>query len=256
YLAKSRLPNPLHSPAPLINAQTLYQCGLDANWQNIHMHETWLVCIHKERDQCCGTHGPKILEYLRSELKINETEKDFFNFKRGSVNVLGCSHLGGHKYAGIMLHYPSGHWFGDVRERSDVNKIVNSMKNGLIPVEFWRGRNAGNISQADDNFYSTEMVVDADDIIVQVVENNLLKELKGRKGDRLFELLKRHDIDIDCTCGGNLECATCHVYIESPEHNDEIDMLEYAQGYTNKSRLSCQIKLEKQHERLKIKIPK
>ncbi len=49
-------------------------------------------------------------------------------------------------------------------------------------------------------------------------------------------------------CGGSCACATCHVYL-SPEYGDifaepteeEVDLIEYLEGSTGESRLSCQL---------------
>lgn len=49
-------------------------------------------------------------------------------------------------------------------------------------------------------------------------------------------------------CGGNVSCATCHVYLEAKywdvfaePSEDERDMLEFAEDVTDQSRLSCQL---------------
>ncbi len=49
-------------------------------------------------------------------------------------------------------------------------------------------------------------------------------------------------------CGGNLNCATCHAYIDEtwrakidPPKEVELQMLQYALGVNDDSRLTCQI---------------
>lgn len=49
-------------------------------------------------------------------------------------------------------------------------------------------------------------------------------------------------------CGGNISCATCHVYLEEADRGrfdemcqDERDMLDFTEGATELSRLSCQM---------------
>ena len=49
-------------------------------------------------------------------------------------------------------------------------------------------------------------------------------------------------------CGGDMSCATCHVYCEDqtgfkPASADEEDLLELADGLRDTSRLGCQLKL-------------
>jgi len=64
-------------------------------------------------------------------------------------------------------------------------------------------------------------------------------------------------------CGGNMMCATCHVYVE-PEFaavaglasEDEAEMLEDAVCPPDeRSRLSCQIMLGPEHEGLTVVFP-
>ena len=60
-------------------------------------------------------------------------------------------------------------------------------------------------------------------------------------------------------CGGGCSCCTCHVWLESPSsppaHQDEKDLLEYAWGVDERSRLSCQIKLTPDHEHIVVSVP-
>ena len=56
----------------------------------------WLVCAHGTRDERCGRCGPPVMQALRDA---------------GSKLVLGCSHVGGHRFAANVLSYPSGEWF-------------------------------------------------------------------------------------------------------------------------------------------------
>lgn len=61
-------------------------------------------------------------------------------------------------------------------------------------------------------------------------------------------------------CGGNLECATCHVSIKeqktlSEPTEEELDMLDYAVSRTDASRLACQIKVTADMDGLCIQIP-
>lgn len=53
---------------------------------------------------------------------------------------------------------------------------------------------------------------------------------------------------IDADCGGQLSCATCHVHVDAewlallpPPSGDEDDLLGFAVGRDERSRLSCQI---------------
>lgn len=67
---------------------------------------------------------------------------------------------------------------------------------------------------------------------------------------------------IDADCGGELSCATCHVYVQKdwlgkldPASSDEMDLLELAYEPTDESRLSCQIKMSADLDGIVINIP-
>lgn len=66
----------------------------------------------------------------------------------------------------------------------------------------------------------------------------------------------RSFLQVEATCGGACECATCHVYLEPPTDggiaapvpdttDEEEDQLEYAIGATDDSRLACQVVITK-----------
>lgn len=95
-------------------------------------------------------------------------------------------------------------------------------------------------------------------------------EVEGQINETLMSVAKRHNLPgIEATCGGELECATCHAYLcdahtdplaqgqvdtaladaEAILHKDaqvseeEDDMLEYALRRKATSRLTCQVRI-------------
>jgi 2Fe-2S ferredoxin len=68
---------------------------------------------------------------------------------------------------------------------------------------------------------------------------------------------------IDADCGGQCACATCHVFVD-PAWSDRVgtpndmerSMLEFTDGLTPQSRLSCQIKVSAELEGLIVRLPK
>ncbi|KAF9110229.1 hypothetical protein BGX27_006621 [Mortierella sp. AM989] len=94
-------------------------------------------------------------------------------------------------------------------------------------------------------------------------------EIDAKVGERILDIVKDKDPSrsgvyqaLECTCGGQLECATCHVYIEPPFYarlpgvtDAEEDMLEYAVGRKESSRLGCQIKIKPEMEGMVVKLP-
>lgn len=72
-------------------------------------------------------------------------------------------------------------------------------------------------------------------------------------GETLMDAAKRKEL-VEATCGGAVECATCHIHLVSstsevqavpvPEPtNEEEDQLEYALFADDNSRLGCQIEI-------------
>ena len=80
--------------------------------------------------------------------------------------------------------------------------------------------------------------------------------------DNLMQLLYDAEQDIEAVCGGCASCATCHVLIDDdwvqslPERDDiESMLLQYQEHFdTEKSRLSCQIKLSQDMDGLSLRI--
>jgi 2Fe-2S ferredoxin len=67
---------------------------------------------------------------------------------------------------------------------------------------------------------------------------------------------------IDADCGGQLSCATCHVYVDEawlallpPRTEDEIDLLEFVANPDGRSRLSCQIVINSNLDGMVLHIP-
>ena len=82
-------------------------------------------------------------------------------------------------------------------------------------------------------------------------------------GISVMEGAVRAGIDgIDADCGGQLSCATCHVYVDDrwaamlPQVSDDEDaLLEFAVDRQPNSRLSCQIPVSSELAGLVIHVP-
>ena len=92
-------------------------------------------------------------------------------------------------------------------------------------------------------------------------------DVTGKEGETLKDVAKRHSLpSIEATCGGEVECATCHAYFAPPSEqadaqgkldaapptdiigtltDEEDDMLDYAITRHPTSRLTCQVKVTK-----------
>ncbi|EAA19923.1 Adrenodoxin precursor, partial [Plasmodium yoelii yoelii] len=86
--------------------------------------------------------------------------------------------------------------------------------------------------------------------------------VKAQVGDSILKVAHENNINIEGACEGFCACSTCHVIIDDefyellPEAQDnELDMLELAPCITETSRLGCQVKLTKELDGIKIKLP-
>jgi len=84
--------------------------------------------------------------------------------------------------------------------------------------------------------------------IVATDRKGATREVEGRDGWSVMEILRDAGFDIAAECGGACACATCHVYVTDgwfeklPQRSDaELDMLDMALAVEPNSRLSCQI---------------
>ncbi|ATE67190.1 2Fe-2S iron-sulfur cluster-binding protein [Rhizorhabdus dicambivorans] len=93
--------------------------------------------------------------------------------------------------------------------------------------------------------------------------NGEARAVDGSVGDSVMETALAHNIaGIDAYCGGACACATCHVYIDE-EWMDLTDrpgdmedaMLDFVDGRTGASRLSCQIVLTAALDGLSVTTP-
>jgi len=87
--------------------------------------------------------------------------------------------------------------------------------------------------------------------------------LDGDLGFSLMEVAVRNGVaGIVADCGGACACATCHVYVDpgwfaavgAPPAMEK-DMLEFATGPRETSRLSCQIRLTAALDGLRVTVP-
>jgi 2Fe-2S ferredoxin len=88
------------------------------------------------------------------------------------------------------------------------------------------------------------------------------REVEGRDGWSVMEILRDAGFDIAAECGGACACATCHVYVTDgwyaklPAPSDaEIDMLDMALAVEpGSSRLSCQIICSSETDGIKVTV--
>jgi (2Fe-2S) ferredoxin len=89
------------------------------------------VCTHGARDDRCGQCGPAIVSALRRACRHAELD---------DVSVRATSHVGGHKFAGNVLIYPDGVWYGHVRPEDASRIAVGHIRDRTVIAELLRGR--------------------------------------------------------------------------------------------------------------------
>ncbi|GAA5871484.1 hypothetical protein JCM16303_000768 [Sporobolomyces ruberrimus] len=261
------------------------------------------VCTHGSRDCRCGDLGEKLYQSLLSEIKRRKLGGELTSSEEGreGVRIGRIAHIGGHKYAANALVYREGgncDWYGLLNEQ-DVPTLIDTIDSatseeplysnwrgrlGLDPTEvksLYQSHLSSSSSTSSGSKKGKEKMVQelGERVVIKFVtfEGEEL-ELVGYEGESLMQVAKRGDApSILATCGGNCECATCHVHIppllessssasaESdvtidrqpipipdlpttlPEMTDEEDeQLDFAIGTNDDSRLACQIPVTKE----------
>jgi 2Fe-2S ferredoxin len=97
--------------------------------------------------------------------------------------------------------------------------------------------------------------------IVATDRNGETKEVEGRDGWTVMEILRDAGLPIAAECGGACACATCHVYVTdgwyeklTPPSDAEIDMLDMALAVEPTSRLSCQLVCDDALDGIKVTV--
>lgn len=82
-------------------------------------------------------------------------------------------------------------------------------------------------------------------------------------GTHLLEVALANQIEIEGACGGCCACSTCHVIVDSHDlyskmskpTEDEVDMLDQSVGYSDTSRLGCQVEMCPELDGLVVRLP-
>jgi hypothetical protein len=90
-----------------------------------------VVCTHGRRDIRCGECGPP----LRGALEAAVVARQLAD----KMVVRGSSHVGGHMFAGNVLVYPAGDWYGYVTP-ADAPRLVEHISQARVVADLWRGR--------------------------------------------------------------------------------------------------------------------
>ncbi|WFC93907.1 lipoyl synthase [Malassezia brasiliensis] len=261
------------------------------------------VCTHGTRDCRCGVVGTELHDALQQKVQehVAQCKKDGSEPAR-RVRVLRISHVGGHKWAANALVYPHGDWYGNLRvsdaplllraalapasSRHDLQDLRERLVDAREHMNLWgppvvysaqitpRARGAATGAPTSSAAIPTARTNTVPSSRSQATHAPLRfhgydgqwYDVEGIVGETLMETAKRHNLpSIEATCGGELECATCHAYLcdaqrqdpqargdvdhvpsgadalFGPMSDEEDDMLEYAIDRRASSRLTCQI---------------
>ena len=86
---------------------------------------------------------------------------------------------------------------------------------------------------------------------------------EGTVGDNLMDVAVDNGVrGIIGQCGGGCTCCTCHVWVDpqwqewtKDAGGDERELLSYALGVNERSRLACQIRLTQELDGLVVRVP-
>ena len=86
---------------------------------------------------------------------------------------------------------------------------------------------------------------------------------QGVQGDHVMDVAVDNGVNgIIGQCGGGCTCCTCHVWVDpqwrertKTAHGDEQELLSYALGVNERSRLACQIRLTAELDGLVVEVP-
>jgi hypothetical protein len=85
----------------------------------------FVVCTHGKRDRCCAVYGRPLYEALRDQL-----DEDW---------VWQATHVGGDRFAGNLVVFPQGLYFGRVGP-NDVRHLLDAYFARRVDLEHYRGR--------------------------------------------------------------------------------------------------------------------
>jgi hypothetical protein len=87
----------------------------------------FVVCTHGKRDRCCALYGRPLYDALRREADTGR--------------VWQSTHVGGDRFAGNVVLFPHGLYYGRVDPR-DTGRLVAAQAAGRLDLERYRGRSA------------------------------------------------------------------------------------------------------------------
>lgn len=112
----------------------------------------FLVCTHGKHDSCCARHGAPLFGAMKS---------------LGDGAVWECTHIGGDRFAGNLVCFPHGLYFGRVSP-ADARRVADAYTRGEIVLDNYRGRSAYSppVQAAEEQVRRTHGLVGVDDLVL------------------------------------------------------------------------------------------
>jgi hypothetical protein len=119
--------------------------GLDA-----HDDRIFIVCTHGRHDRCCAERGRPLARALASSFPSQTWES---------------SHFGGDRFAGNIIAFPHGVYFGRVSP-DDARSVANAYADGRLVLEHLRGRSCFpmSVQAAEHELRVAHALLDIDDV--------------------------------------------------------------------------------------------
>lgn len=167
----------------------------------------YLVCTNGRHDQCCATRGRPLAQAMDRVYRDRAWES---------------SHVGGCRFAGNLVCFPHGLYFGEV-EAGDGPRIAADYERGLIDLDHYRGR-----PSYDTLVQAAECFVRRAEGLRQV--DDLVLERRDALGDREVSVQFaarsgiRYRARVRATPAPLARRLTCHA--TGPQHPPVYDLLD------------------------------
>ena len=111
-----------------------------------------LVCTHGKHDPCCAREGGPLFRALEG-------------YRDGAV--WECTHIGGDRFAGNLVCFPHGLYFGRV-SAADAVAVAEAYTRGEIVLDRYRGRSAYSpaVQAAEERIRRTHGLTGVDDLML------------------------------------------------------------------------------------------
>lgn len=145
---------------------------------HIHADPVYLVCTNAKRDPCCAKFGLPVYERMSAYRP---------------EAVWQCTHVGGHRFAANVSHFPYGIFYGRVRE-DQAKELMDITARGDILLNKYRGRACFEpVAQAAEYYLRINIAENRIDAIRlkdmrQLEAGSWLVKFSSRKADKEYSL--------------------------------------------------------------------